>query len=69
MVEASNPDTESDIYKYVYNSIRKGEKFPVTIEQAAEVVRITEIVKNRSEFKMPEGNQAEKAARKGSSKK
>lgn len=71
MVEASNPDTEFDIYKYVYNAIRKGEKFPVTIEQAAEVVRITEIVKNNSEFKMQEKKTAKAttAAKKGTRRK
>ena len=68
MVEASNPDTESDIYKHVYNAVRKGEAFPVTIEQAAEVVRITEIVKNNSEFKEPEVKPAT-AAKKGSRRK
>ena len=71
MVEASNHDTEFDIYKYVYNAIRKGEKFPVTIEQAAEVVRITEIVKNNSEFKMQEKKTAKAttAAKKGTRRK
>ena len=68
MVEASNPDTESDIYKHVYNAVRKGEAFPVTIEQAAEVVRITEIVKNNSEFKEPEVKPAT-AAKKGARRK
>ena len=68
MVEASCPDTESDIYKYVFNAVRKGEPFPVTIEQAAEVVRITEIVKNNSEFKEQDVKPA-KAAKKGSRKK
>ena len=68
MVEASNPDTEYDIYKYVYNSIRKGEPFPVSIEQAAEVVRITEIVKNKSEFKMQE-KKTLKTVKKGTRKK
>jgi len=52
MVQASNPDDLVDIYKYVYNAIRKGEKYPITIEQAAEVVRVCEVVKNNSAFKM-----------------
>lgn len=42
------------IYKYMYNSIRKGEKFPVSVEEAVEVVRITQIVKDMNpQFKTP----------------
>lgn len=69
MIEAKNPDTEFDIYKYVYNAIRKGAKFPITIEEAAEVVRITEIVKNNSEFKMPSAEPSVKAEKKAAPKK
>ena len=53
-----NPDWEVDIwsiYKYLYNAIRKGEKFPVKIEEAVEVVRVTQIVKDMNpQFKTPD---------------
>ncbi|MCP3968484.1 MAG: Gfo/Idh/MocA family oxidoreductase [Lentisphaerae bacterium] len=38
------------IWEKIYESIRNGAEFPVTIEQGLEVVRVTEIVKKNSEF-------------------
>ena len=53
-----NPDWEVDIwsiYKYLFNTIRKGEKFPVKMEEAVEVVRITQVVKDMNpKFKTPD---------------
>ena len=53
-----NPDWVVDIwsiYKFLFNAIRKGEKFPVRIEEAVEVVRITQIVKDQNpKFKTPD---------------
>lgn len=41
---------ESDIWKALYNTIRKGKAFPITIDEAIEVVRVTELVKKGTEF-------------------
>lgn len=40
-----------DIWKHVYAAIRDGIEYPITIDEAIEVVRVTELVKNNSEFK------------------
>ena len=37
-----------DIYKFLFAAIRKKADFPVTVEQSAEVVRVTEIVKKQN---------------------
>ena len=39
-----------DIWQGVYNAIRKGKPYPITIEEGMEVVRITELVKKGTEF-------------------
>lgn len=41
-----------DIWKHLYAAVRESEKYPITIDEAIEVVRVTEVVKNNSEFKM-----------------
>ena len=38
------------IWKHLYNSIRKGKPFPVTIDEAVEVVRISELAKKGTAF-------------------
>lgn len=38
------------IWKSMYNSIRKGKPFPVTIDEAVEVVRISELAKKGTAF-------------------
>lgn len=43
-------DTDT-IWKHVFAAIRDNVDYPITIDQAIEVVRVTEIVKNNSEFK------------------
>ncbi|MFA6101848.1 MAG: Gfo/Idh/MocA family oxidoreductase [Victivallaceae bacterium] len=39
-----------DIWQALYNTIRKGKPYPITIDEGMEVVRITELVKKGSEF-------------------
>ncbi len=39
-----------DIWQGLYNTIRKGKPFPITIDEAIEVVRVTELVKKGTEF-------------------
>ena len=39
-----------DIWQALYNAIRKGKPYPITIEEGMEVVRITELVKKGTEF-------------------
>lgn len=41
---------ECDIWKPLYNTIRKGKMFPITIDEAIEVVRITELVRKGTDF-------------------
>lgn len=43
-------DTDS-IWDYIYETLRNGKEFPITFEQALEVVRVTTEVKKKSEFK------------------
>ena len=40
--------TFTDIYKFVFEAIRKNADFPVKIEEAVEVVRVTEVVKKQN---------------------
>ena len=39
-----------DIWQALYNAIRKGKPYPITIDEGIEVVRITELVKKGTEF-------------------
>jgi scyllo-inositol 2-dehydrogenase (NADP+) len=39
-----------DIWKGLYDAIRKGRRYPITIDEAIEVVRVTELVKKGTEF-------------------
>ncbi len=39
-----------NIWKHLYNAIRNGIKYPVKIDEAVEVVRVSEMVKKRSRF-------------------
>lgn len=39
-----------DIWKHLYNTIRKGKLFPITVDEAIEVVRVTELVKKGTAF-------------------
>ncbi len=41
----------SEIYASLYRTIREGAEYPITPAQAAEVVRVTEMVKNASKFR------------------
>lgn len=53
-VNPDNDDNISTIYRHVYNAIRKGIPYRVKIEEAAEVVRITEAVRNQNpKFRLP----------------
>lgn len=49
-VAPSSGDCVSDLYKYVYLAIREGKPFPVKNEEAFEVVRVTEMIRNSSKF-------------------
>ena len=52
-----NPDTDdniSTIYRHVYNAIRKGIPYRVKTEEAVEVVRVTELVREQNPaFRLP----------------
>ena len=48
MVEPSNGATVGDIYKHLYKAIREGVEFPVKLEEAIEVVRVTNAVKRQN---------------------
>ena len=48
MVEPSNGATVGDIYKHLYKAIREGVDFPVKLEEAIEVVRVTNAVKRQN---------------------
>ena len=39
-----------DIWQALYNAIRKGKPYPITIDEGMEVVRITELVKKGTKF-------------------
>jgi scyllo-inositol 2-dehydrogenase (NADP+) len=41
---------EHDIWQGLYNAIRKGKPYPITIDEAVEVVRVTELVKKGTGF-------------------
>ena len=60
-----NPDTDdniSTIYRHVYNAIRKGIPYRVKTEEAVEVVRVTELVREQNPaFRLP--RTAERRAR------
>ena len=48
MVEPENGATINDIYKHLYLAIREGVPFPVKLEEAIEVVRVTNEVKRQN---------------------
>ena len=48
MVEPSNGYTIYDIYKHLYKAIREGVPFPVKLEEAVQVVRVTNEVKRQN---------------------
>jgi hypothetical protein len=48
MVEPENGATVTDIYKHLYATIREGVEFPVKLEEAIEVVRVTNAVKRQN---------------------
>lgn len=53
-VDLGNDDNISTIYRHVFNAIRKGIPYRVKTEEAVEVVRITEIIRNQNpSFRLP----------------
>jgi len=50
MVEPATKCDTFHIWKHLYEAIRNGVPFPITIDEAAEVVRVTEMVKKGTEF-------------------
>lgn len=48
MVEPKENCTQQDIYRYLYAAIRDGIPFPVKMEEALEVVRVTEMIRQRA---------------------
>ena len=48
MVEPKENCTQQDIYRYLYAAIRDGVPFPVKMEEALEVVRVTEMIRQRA---------------------
>ncbi|MDD5600000.1 MAG: hypothetical protein PHV82_18795, partial [Victivallaceae bacterium] len=51
-VEPSVPTDTHSIWPAMYKAIRKGEKFPVSIEEGIAVVKVIEDVKKDTEFVM-----------------
>ncbi len=49
-VPVGTADTLSPIWEAIYNTIRKGEPYRVTLAEGLEVVRITELARNASGF-------------------
>ena len=48
MVEPKENCTQQDIYRYLYAAIRDGVPFPIKMEEALEVVRVTEMIRQRA---------------------
>ena len=55
----------NDIYKFVFASIRKKAVFPVKIEEALEVVRVTETVKKQNPAFLPKSARMDEVEAKG----